>query len=325
MYVTYVWIAAVTLSPRWGLFVGSVSLLGFGWLVFDHLQAGKAEHHRLNDFPTHLFVMWLAAVATAELVAHYVARASAALVARQREVEEARSRAARSEHFASLMTLAAGAAHELSTPLATIAVAARELDRAASRLPDAHDTDGIKDDARLIRAEVDRCHAILERMSGRAGDGVPASTDPLSVASIVQLARSRLSEGQASRLRVEIVPGVIGPEASGAETIQALSSLLKNAFEASDPSANVMVRACQRDGMVRIEVHDAGSGMSAETIRHAGEPFYTTKELGRGLGLGLFLARTFAERAGGNLSIQSDNGTTVTLELPAVKIQTVHA
>jgi two-component system sensor histidine kinase RegB len=199
------------------------------------------------------------------------------------------------------------------------------LDRAASRLPDAHDIDAIKDDARLIRAEVDRCHAILERMSGRAGDGVPASTDPLPLTSIVQLARSRLSESQASRLRVEIVPGVVGPEASGAETIQALSSLLKNAFEASGPSANVTVRAWQRDGMVSLEVHDTGSGMSAETIRHAGEPFYTTKELGRGLGLGLFLARTFAERAGGNLSIQSGNGTTVTLELPAMKIEAVHA
>jgi two-component system sensor histidine kinase RegB len=79
--------------------------------------------------------MWIAAVATAELVAHYVVRASAVLAARKREVEEARARADRSEHFASLMTLAAGAAHELSTPLATIAVASRELERAA-RLPE---------------------------------------------------------------------------------------------------------------------------------------------------------------------------------------------
>ena len=76
MYVTYVWLAAVTLSPRRGrLVVASCRSRGFGWLVIDHVQAELAEHHRLNDFPTHLFTMWMAGAAIAELVAHYVARA----------------------------------------------------------------------------------------------------------------------------------------------------------------------------------------------------------------------------------------------------------
>lgn len=74
MYGTYVWLAGVTLSSRWGLLVAGVSALGFGWLVFDHLQPGGTEHHRLNDFPTHLFTMWLAGAAVAELLAHYVGR-----------------------------------------------------------------------------------------------------------------------------------------------------------------------------------------------------------------------------------------------------------
>ena len=322
MYAVYIWLAASTLSARWGLLVGVVSLLGFGWLVFDHIQAGRAEHHRLNDFPTHLFTMWLAAAAMTELVAHYVARASATLTARQREVDEARARAARSEHFASLMTLAAGAAHELSTPLATIAVASRELERTASRLPDAdHVVGAVRDDARLIRTEVDRCHVILDRMSGRAGDGVPAASEPLPMHSIVQLAHSRLTSAQSPRLRVEIQSGVPAPAAAGAERTQALCSLLKNAFDASDPMATVTVRVLQRDAMVRIEVQDTGAGMSPEATRRAGEPFYTTKEPGRGLGLGLFLARTFAERAGGSLRIESGTGTTVALELPATQLE----
>ena len=122
-----------------------------------------------------------------------------------------------------------------------------------------------------------------------------------------------------------MVAGIAPPLAPGAETTQVLSSLLKNAFEASDPSAIVTVRALQRDGMVRIEVRDTGSGMSPEAIRRAGEPFYTTKEPGRGLGLGLFLARTFAERAGGSLSIHNENGTTVVVELPAARSEAVPA
>ena len=70
--------------------------------------------------------------------------------------------------------------------------------------------------------------------------------------------------------------------------------------------------------MMRIEVQDAGAGMTPEVRARAGEPFYTTKEPGRGLGLGLFLTRTLAERAGGSLRFEGSAGTTAILEIPAV-------
>jgi two-component system, sensor histidine kinase RegB len=181
MYVTYVWLAAVTLSRRWAVPVMAASIVGFGWLVLDHVHAEMAEHHRLNDFPTHLFTMWLAGAAIAELVALYVSRARAALALRQQQVDEARERALRSEHLAALTTLAAGAAHELSTPLATIAVAARELERNADRLSKAlPPVEPLRDDAKLIRAEVDRCQVILDGMSGRAPDGSASTARPLA-------------------------------------------------------------------------------------------------------------------------------------------------
>ena len=325
MYAIYVWLAAATLSIRWAALVTAVSTLGFGWLVLDHVKAMGAEHHRLNDFPTHLFTMWIAAATIIELVGHYVGRASAALAARQREVDEARAQAVRSERLASLMTLAAGAAHELSTPLATIAVAARELVRTAERLPEAtRVVESVKDDALLIRTEVDRCHVILDRMSGRAGDGASAAPEPLPADAIVVLAKSRLAADQGKRVRVELPTAMITPAASGAGAAQALSSLLKNAFEASDPAANVLIRVRQRDEIVCLAVHDTGTGISAEAMRSIGEPFYTTKEPGRGLGLGVFLARRFAEQAGGQLRIESGRGTTATLELPLVQAEVMH-
>jgi two-component system, sensor histidine kinase RegB len=317
MFVTYVWLAEVTLSLPWATVVTVVSVAGFSWLVVDHLQA-EIEHHRLNDFPAHLFTMWFTGAAVAELVAHYVRRAREALALRQQQLDEARERALRSEHLASLTTLAAGAAHELSTPLATIAVAARELERNAAELAAAAPLVAqLKEDATLIRSEVDRCQVILDNMSGRAPGRAPAGDEPLPAAAIADLVRSRLSSEQRARLCVEIAAGVSTPAAAGAAMVQAISSLLKNAFDASPASSEVGLRFTQRDATVRIAVHDRGAGMSAEVLRRAGEPFYTTKETGRGMGLGLFLTRTFAERAGGTLQFDTSDGTTAILEIPA--------
>jgi two-component system sensor histidine kinase RegB len=315
VYAIYIWIAVVTMPAQWAVIVTSTSVIGFGWLVVDHLRAGALEHHRLNDFPTHLFAMWFAGAAIAELVAHYVARAQAALAQRQHQLDEARERARRSEHLAALTTLAAGAAHELSTPLATIAVAARELERNAARFQ-APSVDSLREDARLIRTEVDRCQVILDGMSGRAREGGPVGAEPLSPEAILRLARERLTEAQQRRLRVEIESDLASPSVAGIELVQAISSLLRNALEASDSSTEVSLRFVQRGPMARVEVHDHGAGMSPETRRRAGEPFYTTKEPGQGLGLGLFLTRAFAEHAGGSLQFEAGDGTTAILEIP---------
>jgi two-component system sensor histidine kinase RegB len=319
MFVPYVWLAAVTLSPRWAAVVAVISVTGFGWLVLDHVQPQLAQHHRLNDFPTHLFTMWLSGAAIAELIAHYVGKARAAVALHQRQLDEARERALHSEHLASLTTLAAGAAHELSTPLATIAVAARELERHAARLAaERPAASGLQDDARLIRAEVDRCQLILDGMSGRAVAGSGPAADPLPPAEIADLVRARLSDDQRGRLRVAIVPGVGMTNAPGAAVAQAVTSLLRNAFDASDPAAEVNMTFEQQDGMVRVLVHDRGPGMPPEVLRRVGEPFYTTKQAGKGMGLGLFLTRTFADRAGGTLRFETRDGTTAVLEIPAV-------
>jgi two-component system sensor histidine kinase RegB len=319
MFGTYVWLAAVTASTPWTILVAVVSVTGFAWLVADHLQAESVAHHRLNDFPAHLFTMWFCGAAIAELVAHYVTRARAALASRQQQLDDARERAVRSEHLASLATLAAGAAHELSTPLATIAVASRELERQAQKLPETLPaSESLRQDAHLIRTEVDRCQVILDTMSGRARDDSASAADPLAPDAIVDLVRRRLSDEHQSRLQVNIEPGATAPAVPGAAIAQAISTLLTNAFDASDASSGVSLNFERRGSMVRIEVRDRGAGMSPEVLRRAGEPFYTTKPAGRGMGLGLFLTRTFAERSGGTLHFDSGDGTTAVLEIPAV-------
>jgi two-component system, sensor histidine kinase RegB len=315
-FAVLVWLAVVGGSPAAGILVGTVAAAGFGWLLFDHLRAEHLEHHRLNDFPSHLFTMWVAGAATAELVAHYVRRSRAALAAHQQQLDAARGRAIRSERLAALTTLAAGAAHELSTPLATIAVASRELQRSAGRLHDSEPVaTAIRDDAGLIRAEIDRCHRILDGMSGRAADWTAAG--PSTAGAVVALACSRLPADLQQRVRLSIDADTEPMPVDSPAVAQALTSLLRNALDASPNGEAIDLRVAGDATRLRFEVQDRGEGMTAAVRERAGEPFFTTKP-GRGMGLGLFLARSIAEQAGGFVELSPGPGTTTAvLELPS--------
>lgn len=103
---------------------------------------------------------------------------------------------------------------------------------------------------------------------------------------------------------------------------QAVQFLVNNAFDASPPNAHVELEVARTERGVSFAVRDRGTGMDAETLRRATEPFFTTKDPGRGMGLGLFLVRLVAERNGGQFALDSapDRGTTARLELPAVRV-----
>jgi two-component system sensor histidine kinase RegB len=271
----------------------------------------------LNDLPTHLFTMWTAFAVSAELVGYFVSQASRALGRRQRELEEVRARSARNERLAALTTLAAGAAHELATPLATIAVASGELERTVSRLDASAGRGELLEDVRLIRIEVDRCCAILDQMSGRAGGAAADAVESIDVSRVAAAVTERLTADQAARLQVRIESGVAPLALPPAGIVQVVTALVRNAFEAVTSAQPVTLEINERDGRVRFEVRDEGAGMAPEVLARAGEPFYSTKEPGRGMGLGLFLARVFAERFNGSLTLHSERGTTAVLEFPA--------
>ena len=101
-------------------------------------------------------------------------------------------------------------------------------------------------------------------------------------------------------------------------TLRSMAALVQNALDASEPDRPVRLYASQSGIYVRISVEDQGCGMPEAVLRRIGEPFFTTKEPGKGMGLGTFLVRTFAERVGGRVSFESvaGRGTTVVLELP---------
>jgi two-component system sensor histidine kinase RegB len=318
-YLVYITLAAVTLNTAWAWAAAATSMAGYGLLFVTPLRAladPHAGHAGMDPALSHQVGMGVAFVAGALLTASFVTRIRLALEARERALAEARRAAAQQERLASLTTLAAAAAHELATPLSAIAVAARELELAASAADIPAD---IREDARLIRAQVERCREILDQMSGRADASVAHHAQTLPPLTVVEAALATFAPPDRDRVVLALDPGLPSVQVPLEAATRALRTLVKNAFEASPHHAPVHLGVEVEAGQVRFRIRDSGIGMTAHTLQHAGEPFFTTKPVGAGFGLGLFLARTFAERWGGSLTLNStpSDGTTATLLLPA--------
>lgn len=316
LYLLHVGLAAVILRPAWIWVVVFACAAAFGALFFLQpppvMQGSDAAVH----LRIHLRGMWVAFTVASAAMAFFVGRIRRALVERDRALALARDRNQRAERLASLGTLAAGAAHELSTPLASIAVAARELERHL----DLAGGNAVADDARLIRQEVNRCRRILDRLVTDAGETAGEPFMLVEPGSIVQRALDVVPG--AERIRVELPSAARAPKPVAVPfraLVQALRGLIDNAIEAAGPKGSVVVRVGADGKATWWEVCDDGPGMGPQVLARAGEPFFSTKPPGRGMGLGLFLARTLAERLGGELSIDSapGRGTSVKLSISA--------
>ena len=313
-YLVHVTIAAVALGMRWSAVVVLLSALSYAGLFFKHVTVPAMEHahHSGTAFSVHLQGMWVGLTIAASLIAYFVTRVSGALRAREAELLRVQQLAARNEKLASLSTLAAGAAHELGTPLGTIAIAAKELERSIRSAPE----EAIED-ARLIRDELERCRGIVRRMSANAGQTIGELAEPTTTGAVVEALRMRMGEAALSGIDVQITDAAFDAPVQG--LVQVLSNLVQNAIHATGPEqAPVLLLSDVVGDSVRFTVHDHGRGIAPADLDRVGEPFFTTKPPGQGMGLGLFLARAFAERHGGQLVLASDEGkgTRVTLELP---------
>jgi two-component system, sensor histidine kinase RegB len=313
LYLVQIALAAVVLRARftWALVILSLACSALLFVSYRELPIDSHADH----MDVHLRGMWVAFGVAAAFIVYFLMRVTRALSARDEDLARARAQAARQERLASLATLAAGAAHELSTPLSTIALAAKELQRQMSaRSADAQSIADIE----LIREQVARCREILEQMAADAGESSGDGLIPLAVSELVDRARQGLSSMPAISVEIgaELASTtlVLPPRA----VAQALRGILKNAQDASAAESTVQLNARAKDGWLNLEVQDRGSGMAADVLERAGEPFFTTKEPGRGMGLGLFLTRTVMERLGGRLRVESQTGrgTTATLLLP---------
>ena len=320
LYLVYITLAAVVLGARWSWFLTGLSVACYGLLFASRVPL---EHlgHQAPEMRLHLQGMWVAFCVAAVLTAYFVVQLSKAIEQRDAEVAAMRDRAARNERLASLATLAAGAAHELGTPLATIAVAAGELERSIRTLPGPEAAD-LAADATLIRSELDRCRAILGRLGAQVGQTPGEAPVPLTAAGLLEAAMGALSARERGRLTASAA-GEVAVTAPLGPLVQVLKNLLRNALDAGGASVRLHIEGSAYG--LRAEVQDEGAGMSAEVLARVGEPFFSTKANGAGLGLGVFIARSLCEQMGGRLDFDSAPGlgTTARVEVPTADRRSV--
>jgi two-component system sensor histidine kinase RegB len=285
---------AATLLPRpraW--LIAGTAIAGYTLLTRRFLPVFDL-HHVDDDFALHVSGMWLTFVIAAALLAWFGSRFTETLRQRDRALANAREANLRNEQVIGIATLAAGTAHELATPLGTIAVIAAELESNADP--------ALRDDVRELNRQVTVCREILARLREAAAPTVTARTcgeflDEITdrfhvLRPAVALSRS-LAEPDRART-IEVDPTLQ----------QAVLNLLDNAANASPDDVELNGRIA--DTTLELEILDRGPGPAA-----AHGP-------SRGLGMGLVLANTTIERRGGHVlaDARPAGGTCVRVMLP---------
>jgi two-component system sensor histidine kinase RegB len=202
---------------------------------------------------------------------------------------------AREQRLSALGGLAAAAAHELGTPLATISIVAKELVREA---PDG----AVREDAELLVSQAERCREILHRLTE-----TPDTDDAMHARmSLLQFANEVIESHVGGGVRVEAVvvgpPGERPPEIRRMpEVLHAMTSLVENAVDFA--RSEVLVRVRFDADAISVEVRDDGPGFSADVLAKLGQPYVTSRPGGegsrtghQGMGLGFFIAKTLLER-----------------------------
>ncbi len=260
--------------------------------------------------------MWLGFLLSAAVVAYFVTKMGATLRAHDRELAEARENALQANQMVVLGTLAAGTAHELGTPLATMAVLAREIGEDYTEEPE------LTERIRVLRGQVSRCKEILSRMAERAGQAQADAGRQLPLDHYLEeiLAEWRKLHPE-TPLQTQCAGSQPVPRILADRTVtQAITNVLNNAADAARHAVEFDAR--WEPALLQIEVRDDGDGLPKSLREHIGKPFVTTKKAGRGMGLGLYLAQSTLQRLGGSLQLfeRATKGVTVKIELPLTSL-----
>ena len=311
-------ITAAILPQIYTWLVAMLTITCYTLLIFYYRPLPMAPMTMsVNDqqFGLHVMGMWFSFLLSAGLVVFFVVRMGNTLRERDRALARAREKALHDEHLVAMGTLATGAAHELGTPLATMAVLANELKY------DYADDPGLIEKAEIFREQLNRCKAIISDISASTGQARGEGGGRVVIDDYLQdvVQQWRLIRPQAG-VRVALHGDRPAPHILMDKTLtQAIINILNNAADASID--HVEVRVQWNNELLIVDVCDRGNGLDDMQLATIGTPFYTTKR--EGMGLGLYLTRAVAERYKGSLELSNREdgpGVRARLQLPIAAI-----
>jgi len=307
-------VVAATILPKrqvWSMALFVV--IAYGWLMFDYHAMSQMESHAGShveeDFNWHVTGMWFGFLLAVAMIVFFVLRMAESLRERDRVLAEAREAALRDERLVALGTLAAGAAHELGTPLSTMAVLTQELEQEYE-----HDLD-LQQRLAILRQQVDRCKETLSMISASSGQLRAEGGGRIALDQFLQTV---VADWRSMRPGAQLDFDVAGEQPapiiiSEKGLSQALITFLDNAADSSPDAVEMHCR--WQASQLQVEIADRGAGMPDEYQQQVGKVPFTTKVEGQGLGL--LLAHAIIQRLDGRVEVnaRSGGGTSVKLEL----------
>ncbi len=295
--------------------------------IEPHMMHGDMAHmtpdmmeqmHLIADrryFNLHIFGMWFGFVFSAGLVAFFVVALAKTLKERERNLADARESALRDERVVSLGTLAASAAHDMGTPLGTIAILAHEMidDLPVNRFPELHEK------LVIVQQQIDRCKQALSVMSASAGEMRAESGKVMLVSEYIdEVLNQWRTHKAATKLKLFIEPKVnMSAQIIAERTVtHSVINILNNAAEATQAEQGIEFHINWDDELLNLKIRDFGPGLPTEFLDFAGhQPVKSSKQ---GMGVGLFLTYTTIKRLGGKIQFSNldTGGACVEIELP---------
>ena len=303
LFLAPVMISAASLSPVRTLLLGGLTGLAATILVNWHLPLPWQPGQELRLPFLFSAGIWVAIVLGVAFIGIYASR----VAEEARQLSDALAATelvlAREQHLTQLDGLAAAAAHELGTPLATITLVVKEMLQLVQPHTPAIDAAQISDDLRLLDQEVRRCRTILGKLASLGDE----KAGPFQDMSLSHLIEEVVGPQRNFGVAVEVTPDGDGPEPvcrRNPGMLYGLGNLVENAIDFAREKVRIEAR-WNRD-IVSLWIRDDGTGFASDILSRVGEPYVTTRgsdrrsksEVGSGLGLGLFIAKTLLERSG---------------------------
>ncbi|MFS2157458.1 ATP-binding protein [Pseudomonas sp. Pseusp122] len=305
-YLVPLTIAAVTLPWRYSLILSGIALALYTLLL--------AQFYPLVTYPIarekmQIYGMWLSFALAAAVITFFAAKMAEELRRQEQLRAERREEGLRDQQLLAVATQAAGAAHELGTPLATMSVLLKEMRQD-------HKDPALQDDLEVLQEQVKQCKTTLQHLvrAAEANRRLDVKLQPVTEWLDESLNRWHLMRPEASYRFQLLGQGSVPLLAPPPDLTQALLNLLNNAADACPEDLEVMLNWDSEE--ICVSIRDHGPGVPPAIAEQIGKPFYTTK--GKGFGLGLFLSKASVTRAGGSVKLYSheEGGTLTELRLP---------